>query len=162
MKKIFLLFVLIGLILSLPIVTLAQKEQVVRIDCSGLAPMLDSGWKLAEPSQKNETFEFSLVNVKLVPCGSRENKVSGEILLKELNEKALSSYVLSYLLKNQNLIPTEWQGKTIIFFGTTYWDLSSPPILAVLNMKFFDGAWDSGVSYVGDKFDGGFAIVKTN
>ena len=162
MKKYFLLIVLIGLILSLPIVATAQKERVVRIDCSGLAPMIDSGWKLTEENQKNEAFEFSLSNVKLVSCGSRENKISGKTLLNELKEKAFSSYLLDFLLKNQSLIPAEWQGKTIIFFGTTYWDSSTPPILAVLNMKFYDGAWESGTSYIDDNFDGGYAIVKAN
>ena len=162
MKKYFLLIVLIGLILNLPIAAIAQKERVVRIDCSGLAPMIDSGWKLTAENQKNESFEFSFANVKLVPCGSRENKISGKTLLNELKEKAFNAYLLEFLLKNQNLIPAEWQGKKIIFFGTTYWDSSTPPVMAVLNMKFYDGAWDSGTSYIDDNFDGGFAIVKVN
>jgi len=162
MKKIFLLFVLIGLVLSWPIVATAQKERVARIDCSGLAPMLDSGWKLVNPNQKNEAFEFSLSNVKLVPCGSRENKVNGKALLSELKEKAFNAYLLEFLLKNQNLIPTEWQGKTIFFFGTTYWDNSTPPLIAILKMKFYDGNWESGASYLDDDFDGGDAIVKND
>lgn len=54
----------------------------------------------------------------------REGKIiEGNRLREELKGKtALNANVLDYLLKNPHLIPKEWKGKAVFFWGSIYRD----------------------------------------
>jgi hypothetical protein len=96
-------------------------ERVIDLDAG---PFVPDGWKLEE-HQKGGQFEWNPANVKLhlSPNQQGGNGIEGNKLREELKGK--SSYnanLLDYLLKNPDLIPEQWKGKYVYFWGTVYSD----------------------------------------
>ena len=57
----------------------------------------------------------------------------------------LSACVLDYLLDNQELIPSEWKGKSILFTATIFKDSSGSPLYKTLIYQ--DNKWTWGKNY---------------
>jgi hypothetical protein len=52
----------------------------------------------------------------------RGGKINGNDLRKELEgQPVMNANLLDFYLKNEHFIPSEWKGKTIPFWGTTYY-----------------------------------------
>ncbi len=79
------------------------------------------GWTLMEPGPELDGKTFVLELVEFLKPG--ESSVNGEVMkqrAKELNAH-LGQRHAEYLLKHQELIPTEWRGKYILTFPGTVW-----------------------------------------
>lgn len=140
MKK-FILF-LIG-IMIIPIIVSAQRS----ISCE--SPYLpDPTWKVLD--NQKEIVKFDPANLKLMPL---VNKIE----FYDFKQTGLSACVLDFLLDHQELIPKEWQGKTIIFTGTLYQDAGG--IKVYRNLTYWDGNWDWNRSYLDDSSKVNHAVV---
>lgn len=91
------------------------------IDCDA-APFLPSGWTV-EKHTRGGQFEWNPTKVKLYLTKSQKpgKLVEGNKLRKELEgHLVLNANVLDYLLAHPELIPDEWKGKAVFFWGTIY------------------------------------------
>lgn len=110
------------------------------IDCDA-NPFVPDGWKVEE-HQKGGQFVWDASKVQLyLSDGQKNGKViEGNKLRKELAGKpVLNANVLDHLLANLHLIPEEWKGKLIFFWGTIY--RSSGGILYVRCLFWDGGRW---------------------
>ncbi len=111
------------------------------IDCDS-NPFLPDGWKMEE-HKKGGQIQWDPEKVRLyLSSGQCGRVIEGNELRKELEEKpVLNANVLDFLLKkeNQHLIPNEWKGKLIFFWGTLF--RNSRGNLCVCCLSWFDGEW---------------------
>ncbi|NUM25051.1 MAG: hypothetical protein HUU49_00330 [Candidatus Buchananbacteria bacterium] len=85
-------------------------------------PMVYRDWKVEEHI-KGGQFEFDQVKVGLHL--DEEQKEGGVIIANKLREKlkgqpVYNANLLDFYLAHPNLIPDEWKGKVIVFWGTIY------------------------------------------
>lgn len=93
------------------------------IDCDA-DPFVPEGWSVAE-HRNGGAFKWNATNVSLhLDEGQRDGRwIEGNKLRKELaNKPVLNANVLDYLLAHPHLIPEEWKGKAVFFWGTIYCD----------------------------------------
>lgn len=95
------------------------------IDCDA-QPFVPDGWSVEE-HQKGGAFKWDKETQKdalYLSKGQAGSKyIEGNKLRKELTDKStpvLNANVLDYLLANPHLIPEEWKGKCVFFWGTVY------------------------------------------
>lgn len=91
------------------------------IDCDA-DPFVPKDWKV-EDHRPGGQFEWDPAKVKLyLSDEQRDGKtIQGHKLREDLKDKpVLNANVLEYLLENPMLIPDEWKGKYIFFWGTIY------------------------------------------
>ena len=82
------------------------------------------------------------------------SEASGNKLRKELaNKDVLNANVLDYLLAHPELIPEEWKGKLIFFWGTIYRD--SDGRLYVRYLRWGGSRWNSGYGWLDNGFYSG-------
>lgn len=99
------------------------SEVVVKthvIDCNA-DPHVPENWKVEEHIKGGElTWNPEKITLYLSDK-QKGGVIEGNKLRKELKGKpVLNANVLDYLLKNPHLIPDEWKGKYIFFWGTIY------------------------------------------
>lgn len=114
------------------------KNHIIDTDAS---PLLPSGWKVEEHKQGGQ-FLFDPTKVKLFLSNRQKNDkvIGGHDLRQELKDKpVLNANVLDYLLAHPELIPEEWKGKAIFFWGTIY--RYSAGNLCVRCLVWFGGRW---------------------
>ena len=115
-------------------------------------PCLPNGWKVEEHKQGGQ-LEWNHTRVKLyLSKDQRPGKsIVGNKLRKELaNQSVLNACVLDYLLANSTLIPEEWKGKLVFFWGTVYRD--SYGGLCVRYLYWGDGSWRWGYRWLDRNF----------
>ncbi len=91
------------------------------IDCD-VDPFVPEGWTV-ESHKKSGLFKWdaSKIELYLSKNQQRSKYIQGNKLREELAQKpTLNANVLDYLLKHPELIPEEWKGKAIFFWGTIY------------------------------------------
>ena len=90
------------------------------IDCDA-APFTPDSWKVEE-HEKGGQFVWDAAKVALHLEPEQVNgSLVGTTLRKRLKRlRKLNANVLDYLLKNPHLIPEEWKGKYVFFWGTVY------------------------------------------
>lgn len=90
------------------------------IDCDA-NPFVPDGWK-AEEHQKGGQLKFDATQVELYLSAKQNGgSIGGKDLRDELKGKlVLNANVLDYLLANPHLIPEDWKGKAVFFWGTIY------------------------------------------
>lgn len=98
--------------------TITMMEYVIDCDAS---PYVPDGWKVEE-HQKGGQFKFDVSRINLyLSAAQKKGSIEGNKLRKELAEKpVLNANVLDYLLANPHLIPEDWKGKYVFFWGTVY------------------------------------------
>lgn len=124
------------------------------IDCDA-RPLEPSGLTVAPESEQlanrvRGQFVFDPANVKLHLSSNQQGGkfIRGNDLRKELaSEPVLPANVLDFLLANPHLIPEEWKGKYVFFWGTIYRDSGGP--LCVRYLYFRGGGWDSYYGWLG-------------
>lgn len=121
------------------------------VDCDA-DPFMPSGWSVEE-HKKNGKLKLEMQGADLylgekkivlyLSKKQRKGVIGGNELRKELDDKpALNANVLDYLLANPHLIPEEWKGKVVFFWGTIY--RGSVGGLCVRCLCFFGGGgWRS-------------------
>lgn len=108
----------------LPVVRDQAEVKVVKhlIDCDA-DPFLPNDWKKVEEHRKAGQLEWDPTKVKLYlsECQQNGKFINGHDLRKELTGRpVLNACVLDYLLAHPELIPDEWKGKVVFFWGTIY------------------------------------------
>ncbi len=93
------------------------------IDCDA-DPFVPDGCRVEEHKQGGQfTFDRSQIEFYLDDGQKNGKYIMGDKLRERLADKpCLNANVLDYLLANPHLIPDEWKGKYIYFWGTTYRD----------------------------------------
>ena len=116
------------------------------IDCDA-TPYLPEGWKGTVYHKKGGMFEWNLAKVylHLSPNQQDGKTIKGHNLRKELeNEPVLNANVLDYLLAHPELIPEEWKGKAVFFWGTIYRDSDDDLCVRYLCWGGSQWYWDYG------------------
>lgn len=154
MKRLLLLCLLIGLVISLPIISSGQKT--IKIDCNIPAYLPDQTWSIDTISRKGR-FEYTPQTAKLINLTEKRSLIKTAILADRMKHDACPAQLLDYLLAHQDIIPVEWQSKTIIFTGTLYHDSTG---LECYRTMYYDGStWDWNRTYPTDSCDNCATIV---
>ncbi len=96
-------------------------EHVIYLDVD---PFVPDGWSVEE-HEKGGQFQWDGAKVKLYLASDQKNGkiIEGNKLRKELaKESVFNANLLDYLFANPHLIPEEWKGKVVFFWGTIYRD----------------------------------------
>ena len=130
-----------------------QVEYLVDLDAE---PFLPDGWKVEE-HKKGGQFKYDSAKVGLyLSKGQQKGKmIVGNDLRKELkNQPVYNANLLDFYLKkeNQHLIPEEWKGKAIFFWGTIY--RFSVGLLCVRYLCLDCDRWYWRCGWLGYEFDG--------
>ncbi len=127
------------------------------IDCDA-QPFVPDGWSVEE-HQKGGSFKWDKGNQRSALYLSKgqagSSYIEGNKLRKELADKGipvLNANVLDYLRINQHLIPEEWKGKYVFFWGTVYRNRHGN--LCVRCLCWGDGRWDWSYRWLGRGWDG--------
>jgi hypothetical protein len=118
-------------------------EQTVDLDAD---PFVPNGWTLVE-HQKGGKFEWNVSNVKLhvSPNQQRKSGIEGNWLREQLKGKRpYNAILLDYLLENQDLIPEQWKGKFVYFWGTLYRDTGNKTCVRCLCRHRGEWRWHYG------------------
>lgn len=94
-------------------------KNIIDLDADPFTP---DGWSVVE-HRKGGQLEWNPENVKLhLSSNQQEGKrIVGKKLRTELKDQPVfNANLLDYLLKNPHLIPEEWKGKVVFFWGTVY------------------------------------------
>ncbi len=110
------------------------------------------GWKI-ESHKKMGKITITKDSLRLYTDPEQEKGyVVGNELLKRLTDKPiLNATVMDYLWEHQELIPEEWKGKYVYFFGTVY--RGSFQSLCVRYFYWSDGAWHRSYRWLGYHWD---------
>lgn len=129
------------------------KNKIIErlIDCD-VNPFIPYGWSVEE-HKKGGMFKFNPKKFSLyLSKKQKKGTYIGSELRKELHSKSvMNANVLDYLLAHPELIPEEWKGKKVIFWGTIYRDSTDLPCVRCL---FWNGSgWDWDTRWLGGGFD---------
>ena len=108
-------------------------EHIINCDAQ---PLIPSGWSIVPdkeqlPNRVQGSFQCNPAQVKLYLSDQQRN---GHELKKKLADKeVLPANVLDYLLANKHLIPEEWKGESVFFWGTVYRDAYGYPSVRYLS-----------------------------
>jgi len=121
------------------------------IDCAA-PPFVPRGWSVAEHQPRDKQYQFDPARIFLYQSRTQaKESVKGNELKKELEDKStLNANVLDYLFAHPRLIPEEWKGKLVFFFGTIYRD--SNGLLCVRCLNWDDSEWRWHCSWLGHGF----------
>lgn len=128
------------------------------IDCDA-DPIVPDGWEVVE-HQEGGQFEWDSAKVALYLSDKQKSGViEGNELRKELkSQRVLNANVLDYLLAHPHLIPEEWRGKLVFFWGTIYWGTiyrSAHGSLYVRCLLWRGDGWRWNGRWLDDDFSGG-------
>ena len=123
------------------------------IDCDA-NPHVPDGWKVEEHIKGGE-LRWNPDEVELYLCDKQKDGIiEGNKLRKLLKGKpVLNACVLDYLLANHQLIPEEWKGKVVFFWGTIYRD--SDGYLCVRYLCWRGGRWNWNFGWLVSGFGDG-------
>jgi len=116
-------------------------------------PFITDGWTV-EKHIKGGKLDFDASKIELyVTEKQKDSYEKGEDLQKDLeNKQVLNANVLDFLLKNPHLIPEDWKGKAVFFWGTIYRDSNGD--LCVRYLRWNGTKWDWGLGWLDNDFDG--------
>lgn len=140
---------------------LAEIKPILHpIDCDA-NPFIPEGWCVEEHT-KGGIFTWNPAKVKLFLSKHQMGGkcIKGTELREELKSKpVLNANVLDCLLKpeNQHLIPEDWKGKHVYFWGTIYRD--SDGSLYVRYLYWSGGRWDWNYHWLGSDFVSSDSVV---
>lgn len=133
-------------------------EHLINLDAD---PFVPNGWRVAEeklqiPGRARGHFKWDPTKVKLHLSKNQKNGkyIVGNTLRGELSGKSvLNANALDYLLAHPHLIPEEWKGKAVFFWGTIY--RGSGGGLFVRCLCWGGGRWSWGYGWLGSSVFGG-------
>lgn len=130
----------------------AEIKQVSYLVDLDSAPFIPDGWSAVEEHKEGGQLKWDQTKVRLhLADGQKNGKyIEGNKIRKEIAK--LSPYnanLLDFLLKkeNQHLIPEDWKGKAVFFWGTIYRD--SDGHLYVRYLSWSDRQWLSYCYWLG-------------
>ncbi len=134
--------------------TVTYKEHIIDLDADPRIPY--DGWKVEE-HKKGGQFAWDPTKVALFLSKKQQESgsIEGNKLRKELADQPVyNANLLDYLLDNPHLIPDEWKGKTVFFWGTIY--RISGGGLCVRCLIWFGGHWKQDDNWLGSHFGSGY------
>ena len=135
-----------------------SKNPIIDLDANPLVPPM---WRVVE-HRKGGQFEWDASKIELYRSKKQQSGkiIEGTELHEELKRQGLkgrsvlNANALDYLLKNRHLIPEEWKGKNVFFWGTVY--RRSDGKLYVRCLFWFGHRWDWFDRWLGNEFDDNF------
>ena len=126
-----------------------MKKHIINCDAD---PFVPDDWKVEEHT-KGGQFEWNTDNVELyLSDEQKKGPIKGNELRKLLKDKpVLNANILDYLLAHSELIPEEWKGKAIFFWGTIY--RNSDGDLCVRYLYWSGSEWGWSHSWLGSNFN---------
>lgn len=124
-------------------------EHVINCDTD---PFVPDGWEVVE-HQRSGAFKWNAADVALhLDKEQMDGKwIEGDKLRNELaNKPVLNANVLDHLLANPHLIPEEWKGKFVFFWGTIYRDQHDNLRVRCLSCR--DDRWHWGAGWFGNSW----------
>jgi len=120
------------------------------IDCNA-TPFCPNNWSVEKHSQSGQ-MEWDPSKVQFYLSKKQmSGLIEGNKLRKELSDKnVLNANVLDYLLKHPGLIPDDWKGKFVFFWGTIYRDSDGNLYVRCLYWDY--GEWDWSYRWLGNVF----------
>ena len=115
-------------------------------------PFLAKGWKVEEHI-KGGQFEWNPAKVAFYLSEQQQNGkvIQGNQLREELKGKPVyNANLLTYLFRKPQLIPDEWKGKLVFFWGTIYRSLGGD--LCVRYLYWSAGGWHRSYYRLDDVF----------
>ncbi len=140
------------------------------VDCDA-SPFVPDGWSVLPDEEQLPnrvkgilTWDPTTAKLYLSKKQQGDKRIVGNDLRKELkSQPVFPANVLDYLLKpeNQHLIPEDWKGKAVFFWGTIY--RHSDDRLCVRCLCRHGGAWFWGYGWMGLGFrSNGPALVRAS
>jgi hypothetical protein len=128
------------------------------IDCDA-DPYCPNNWRVVEHKKIGQfKWDLSRIWFYLSDFQINSRRIKGNKLHKELKgQPVLNANVLDYLLAHPELIPEEWKGKSIFFWGTIY--RSSNNILVVRYLSWDGDGWSWYYCWLGYDFRSGDPAV---
>lgn len=126
-------------------------------------PHCPYGWIIEEHRAGDPSLEWDPTKLALyLEEGQQTGVVQGTELREKLKGKAiLNATLLDYLLAHPELIPDDWKGKAIFFWGTIY--RGSPCVLGVRYLYWAGRQWCSACVWLnGDFGDSHPALVSAS
>ncbi|MFA5359025.1 MAG: hypothetical protein WC310_04390 [Patescibacteria group bacterium] len=125
---------------------IVKVKHIVDLD---IDPFVPDYWEVVEHIKGGQ---FTFDPTKVVLYLDEVQKEAGVIVGNQLREKikdrsAYNANLLDFYLKNPHLIPKEWKGKTVFFWGTIYRD--SDGDLCVRFLKWRGYKWHWSFAWVG-------------
>ncbi len=119
------------------------------VNCNEM-PFVPLGWSVLPKSEQLQNrvkgqykLDFTRTKLFLVKKQKKGGIEGNELRKKMIKKGVLPANVLEYLLNNQNLIPEEFKGKCIFFWGTIYIDLSGRLCTRYLHWNGIKWDWGS-------------------
>lgn len=128
------------------------KPNPLAIDCDADPLLPNRGWRVEEHRKCGViVWDSAKVGLYLSKHQKGDESIEGNKLRKELVDKfVLNANVLDYLLAHPDLIPGDWRGTAIFFWGTIYGDSFSNRYVRCLR---WDGRrWGQDHSWLGSAF----------
>jgi len=127
------------------------QPRIFSIDCDA-DPFCPSEWKVEEHKKSGKVkWTRELVQLYLSENQKSGKCIQGHELRKELASKpVLNACVLDFLLAHPHLIPEEWKGKAVFFWGTIY--RNSAGRLYVRFLYWRGGRWHWHYNWLGHDF----------
>ena len=126
-------------------------KHIVDLDAD---PFVPDGWKVVEHT-KGGKFEFDPRKIQLYLDEEQQDGrlIVGNKLREKLKGKAVfNANLLDFYLKNPQLIPEEWKGKVVFFWGTIY--RGSDGYLYVRCLYWDDSSWGWSYYWLDSGFHG--------
>ena len=113
-------------------------------------PFIPGGWTV----ESHDTLgEIDLKDIELYLDPEQSKGIEGNKLRKKLKDKkVLNAVVLDYLLSHQDLIPEEWKGRYVYFWGTIY--RNSNGYLCVRYLVWYGSEWNWDYNWLGSDWNG--------
>ncbi|MCX6738403.1 MAG: hypothetical protein NTY11_03265 [Candidatus Parcubacteria bacterium] len=105
-------------------------------------PMVPKGWEVVEHRRGDKEFLFDPAKVVLYLDGGQKGgrTIKGNELRNKLSDQPVfNANLLDFYLANPHLIPEEWKGKAVFFWGTIYRDSNGG--LCVRYLIWFGSGW---------------------
>ena len=122
-------------------------KHVIDCDCQ---PFVPENWEVCEDDQLASRvtgqLEWDAANIGLFLSDTQKSgRHEGNELRKELeSQPALPANLLDYLLEHPHLIPEEWKGKYVFFWGTIYRYSDGDLFVRCLGWRGGRWCWDFG------------------
>jgi hypothetical protein len=130
---------------------IVPTKYIVDLDAD---PMIPDGWEKEEHT-KGGQFEFDPKQIALYLDEQQQagGVILGNNLRKKLEGKGVyNANLLDFYLANPQLIPEEWKGKSVFFWGTIY--RRSRGVLCVRYLYWSSGMWRWYYRWLDPGFDG--------
>ncbi len=126
-------------------------------------PRCPYGWMIEEHIPGAPNYEWDPTKVALyLDEGQKTGVVKGAELREKLKgQRVFNANLLDSLLSHPELIPDDWKGKKVCFWGTIY--RGSDSYLNVRCLCWFGGRWYSSCRWLFIGFDDGYpALVSAS